>query len=786
MLSSLDRKLLRDIAHLRGQLIAVILVVACGIASYVGLASVYRSLEATRTRYYDDYRFADLFASLRRAPESIVPSMLAIPGVAEVQARVVVNVALDIPGLREPATGHVVSIPESRVRMMNDIHIRSGRYIEPGRDNQVIIGEAFAEANGLSPGDTVGAILNGRWKRLEIVGIGLSPEYVYEVTGFLPDNKRYGVIWMGRDAISSAFDMTGAFNDLAVRLSPDARPREVIAMIDRMLERYGTLGAFDRSKQLSHHLLSDQIDQIRVSATIVPLIFLGVTAFLVNIVLTRLVAIQRDQIALLKAFGYSNADIALHFSKFALVAVLAGTLLGCALGWWFGGALTGVYAQLYRFPLLEYDVDASVVGFAVVISGGSAMVAALAAVFGAVRLAPAEAMRPQLPARFRPGLLERIGFQRFVSTPTRIIIRNLERNPLKSALSSLGISISIAVLVSGRYSQDSLEVMMDNQFRVAQREDMTIQFVAPRPARARQEIRSLPGVIDMEVFRMVPVRLRARHRTRQLQLTGLEPGGDIHRVVDGAFREATIPTEGLLLSAKLAEILGVDAGDSVGLELLEGKRRVTRVAVAALVEELFGTSAYIDIAALNRLMNEGESISGAYLSVDRQRQQELYDRLKKTPAVAATTVTGVMLESFDENAAEGNRIFMSTTVILASVVAFGIVYNSARISLSERGRELSSLRVLGFTRRETAYILLGEQALIVLLAIPVGIAMGYGISLLIGNAISSEMFRIPLVISRHNVIESALTIVAAAVLSGLLVRRRLYSMDIIEVLKTRE
>ncbi len=779
---------MRDLFHLRGQVIAVALVVACGIATYVTMRSSYDSLVASRAAYYETYRFADVFAQLKRAPESLGAEIQNIPGVATTQTRVVLEVTLDVPDLDEPATARLVSIPEQQTPILNDIFIREGRYVEPGRRDEVLVSEAFAEANQLRVGQSLGAVINGHWEKLRIAGIALSPEYVHEIRAadIFPDRRRFGILWMSQDALGPAFDMEGAFNNVAVSLAPGASEAEVIDRLDELLERYGGLGAYGRDEQESHRFLADEIEQDRITGIIVPSIFLGVAAFLIHMVLSRLVATQRDQIAVLKAFGYGNVAVGAHYLKFALAAVLAGTVAGTALGVWFGAALAEVYKQFFRFPVLQFHVGIETAGLAIAISAGAAFVGAILAVRRVVALPPAEAMRPEPPATFRPGLLERIGLQKLVSPAARMIARNIERRKWKAALSILGIALAVAVLVVGRYSFDALDYIIEVHFRTAQREDATIIFNNPRTSRARYDVTHLPGVLRAETFRSVPVRLRFAHRSKRVAILGIKPDGELRVLLDRSLRKVDLPSEGLMLSTKLAEVLGARPGDEITVEVLEGERPVRQVPVVRLVDEWIGLSAYMDSRALNRLMREGETVSGAYLAVDPKYATQLYSLIKRTPAVAGAAFRERMLASFLETIAESLTISTTVLIVFACVIAFAMVYNSARVALSERGHELASLRVLGFTQREVSVMLLGEQALLTLAAMPLGFAIGLGICALLAQLMNTELYRMPLVVSGQTYAFAFLVIAGAVGLSGLLILRRLYNLDLVSVLKTRE
>ncbi|MCA3029228.1 MAG: FtsX-like permease family protein [Rhodocyclaceae bacterium] len=789
----ISKILWRDLWHLRGQLTAAALVVACGVMAQVCMHSAYISLKATQEKYYDRYRFAAVFASLKRAPESLAGVIGALPGVAQVQTRVIVDATLDIPGLAEPASGRLVSIPERQVPMINDIYLRRGRYIEASQPDGVLISEVFAQANKLDVGDKLGAILNGRRRELTVVGIALSPEYIYEVgPGMLfPDNRRFGVLWMGRESLATAFNMQGAFNDVSLTLTPHsfnkgAEEVEVIAGLDRLLSAYGGLGAYDRKDQLSNRFLSDELAEIRVSATYIPAIFLTVAVFLIYIVLSRLVVMQRTQIGLLKAFGYSSASVALHYLKFSLVTVLSGLLPGLLLGLYLGQLVTNLYQEYFHFPLLELVVSPEVILGAALVNLTGACAGATAAAKRVAAITPAEAMRPEAPTNFRAGVFERSGVAVWLPTSARMILRNLARKPWKALLTVLGIGIAVGLMMVTRFMLDAVDHMMTVQFDLVQRDDVTILFHEPRAASAIFGIRQLPGVLRAEPFRAVPVRLRHEHRSKQIALTGLANDSELHQIIDSQLRVTKVPAEGLMLTRKLGEILGVTTGDNLTLEVLEGSRQIRQVAVAGLSDELIGIGAYMDAGALAQLLGEDNLISGARLRVDPAYAETLFSRLKRIPAVSGVAIRSAMLGSVKQII---DRAFLQVSLVemlFAAIIVGGMVYNSVRISLSERGNELASLRVLGFTQREIMVMLMGEQALLTLLAIPVGMVMGYGMSAALVPIFDREMFRIPLVFGVKSFTYPVIATLVAAMLSALLVARRLRHLDLIAVLKTRE
>lgn len=787
-MKAIDRKLIRDMTHMWGQILAICAVIACGVSTFVMSLSALEALRTTQEIYYDRYRFADVFVGLKRAPNALETRLAEIPGVAQAQTRVVRDVTLDLPDLNEPAVGRLISIPENGAIALNALHLRAGRYIEPGRDDEILAAEGFVDAHHLHPGDKITAIINGRRKDLRIVGTALSPEYVYTIRlgALVPDDKRFGVFWMGRQALAAAFDMEGAFNDVTLDLAPGADEQDVIERLDDIVRPYGGLGAHGRRDQISNRFLSDEIKQLQRMGTIIPSIFLSVAAFLLNVVLSRIVALQRDQIAALKAFGYSNLAVGIHYLKLVLIVAVVGVLIGSVVGFWLGLNITKIYTRFYKFPMLYFTLPPKVALMALGASAGAAVAGTLNVIRQAINLPPAEAMRPEPPSAYRLTILERLGLKDFFSQPARMILRHLERRPFKAFFSSFGMAMAVSILILGRFSVDSLDYLVDMQFMVQQRHDANIALVEPTSMSGLYEIQHLPGVMHVEPRRMVPVRVNYGHFQRRTMIQGLVDDPQLNHLMDENLEPIALPKEGIVLNSKLAELLGVKLGDTLSIEVLEGARPIRDVPVTGLATEYLGTFCYMNLRALNRILGEGDSLTEVYLTADESQVDALYQQLKETPRVACVMIKKVSIRSFRDTIMENMLTMQFYNVVFACIIAFGVVYNTARIALSERGRELASLRVLGLTRGEISFILLGELAVLTFMALPLGIAMGWLLVKVVCMFLDTEMYRIPFVIAPVTYGFSLSVVVVAALLSGLIVRRRLDHLDLIAVLKTRE
>lgn len=787
-MTPLNTKIMRDLWRIKGQAIAIALVIGAGIAMYIMSLGTLYSLEETRSAYYERYRFADIFVPLKRAPLKLKSDMATIPGVKTVEARITKLVTLDLPGFEEPATGQLISLPESGEQVLNVLHLRQGRFLEANRPDEVLVSEAFALAHDFKPGNTFSAIINERKRTLTIVGTVLSPEYIYVLGpgALMPDNKRFGVIWMSNRAMEAAFDLGGSFNEATVIVERGANIAEIITALDSIAEPFGGISAYGRKDQISNWFVTNEISQLQTMGNVAPPLFLGIAALLLHIVVSRLIVTEREQIGLLKAFGYSNHQVAWLYIKFVLAIVLIGLLIGVAAGTWLGRGMTELYTEYFRFPFLYYIFDGMIYVTALVFSVVVGLFGTLTSVWRAVRLMPAVAMQPPPPTSYQTAWVERLLQLKGMSESSRMILRHALRWPARTSLSVFGSALAVSILVSSIFFLDSMDQLVDLQFFQTQRQNVTVRFTETQSDATIREIAKIPGVLATEPIRSVPVRLINGHRKRFENIVGLSSDATIYRPLNTNLRPLRLPDFGLALSTKMASILDVSLGDTITVEIKEGRRHVFELPITVLVEEYIGSPVYMEIKALNQLLAEDPTVTGATLRIDKLKTVEILRRLKGFPSISAVSLQDVLVKSFRKTIEENMGLMIVFNIIFAGIIAFGVVYNSARISLSERSRELASLRVLGFMRGEVAYILLGEQLLLIAIALPIGCLIGYGQSALWVLSMDSDLFRLPFVIARDTYAWSVVIVLIAATISGLIVRRKLDSLGLVEALKTRE
>ncbi len=787
-MKALDRKLLRDLRLMWSQALTIALVVASGVAGFITSFSAYDALSWSRDLYYADARFADVFATLKRAPLALERQLEGMAGAAHVQTSLAQVVPITVPNVADPIIGRLIGLDLRAPQRLNKVHLRSGRMLgaQRGAALETLVSEGFALGRGLKPGDRINALINGKREQLLIVGIALSPEYIFAGMGGSPDQRGFGVFWLDRDALAAAYNMEGAFNQVAVRLGPGASEGAVIDQLDRLLAPYGGASAHGRDLQMSHMILSSEIKEQRVLGSVLPSIFLAVAGFLLNVVLSRQIATQREQVAALKALGYGNRAIGLHYLKLVLLIVLLGVTLGLILGTLLGHWFVGIYADVFRFPELRYRVKPELILAAVGVALAAAVLATLHAIRATVRLAPAEAMRPPAPGVYKPMLVERLGLRHWFSPAMRMILRTMERRALRTGLTIFGIAVAMAIVITGAFWRDAIAVLMDTQFNRVLRGDVSIALLEASPARIRHEALKLPHVSAVEVARSAPVRLVHANHSWRGSIQGKPARPELHRIVDLQQRVVAPPRDGLLLTDRLADRLQVKPGDRVRVEFLEGRREVMEIAVSAVVVEMMGMNAYIERQSLNRMLREGDLVNQITLAAQRGHEPELLNRLKELPRVAVAFSKSVMMKNIEDVTARNVLVFSAILTAFATVIAIGVVYNNARIALAERAWELASLRVLGFSRVEVSAFLLGELAIEIALALPLGMVLGYLLASGIIGLIKTDEFYFPFVIEPATYAYAALSVLAAGGVSALIVRRRIDTLDLVGVLKTRE
>lgn len=787
-MDALELKLLRDFTRLWAQFLAIALVLACGVAILLMSFGMSRALDDTRAAYYERNRFADIFADARNVPRALLDAIADIDGVANVEARVTTTATLDIDGKPGTTVAYFASLPETGPPQLNIPLLRRGNWPDPLATGEVLLNAPFAEANRLWPGDSFHANINGALRELTVTGWALSPEFIYTIGpgSLVPDNEDYGIIWMPERPLSALLGRTGAFDNLALTLRPGTRSAPVMDEIDQLLKPYGSWGAIARKDQVSNAFIDGEITQLRTLAYILPPIFLGITVFLVNMVIGRIVALERTEIGLLKALGYAKTTIALHYLLLATLVAGTGVVIGWIAGSWLSFGLARLYAQFFHFPYLIYNVSWGSYVLSGVIGITAAGAGAIYSALKAARLSPATAMQPPSPPRYRRNWVDRALAAIRLSQPSMMIIRSILRWPFRAAMSVLGMALAVSVLVASNFFPDALDHIIDSAFHQSNRQHSVLFFNDTLPESVLEEVRRLPGVKQAEGQQYLSAVLRNGHREKRSVVEARRPGADLSRVVDETGHSLDAPRDGIMLSQRLAAHLDLSVGDVVELEFLGNRQGTHSLTVTRLVTQYFGLGAYIDIETSNAMFQQAPQISVINVTLDAARRNAFEASLSDLPRLAGSAMMDENRISFEETISQNVLVTTTIYAILGTLITVGVAYNGARIQLSERARELASLRILGFTRGEVGYILVGEIMLLAVLAQPLGWALGWVFAKAMVDGFSSDLYAIPLVLKPATFSSASLVVLIAALVSVLVVFRRLDRLNLVSVMKTRE
>lgn len=788
MVNTLTKKLIRDLWALKAQVITIALVVASGISVLISAFSTYESLRQAQSQFYTKYHFAEIFADLKRAPNYLDKQLNTISGVSQTETRIIYDVILNLPDLAEPASGRFISLPDKNAPLLNQLYLRQGRWIDATQNNEILVNESFAQAHHLKPGDHIKALLQRHLQDLQIVGIVLSPEYIYAIqeNSLLPDNEHFGIFWMNRSALEAAVGMQGAFNNIVLTLAPNGNKNLIIETLNKLFASYGILAAYDRNDQISDRFVTNEIKQQKILATSIPPIFLIVASFLLNIVANRLVTKQREQIATLKSLGYSNWTISMYYLKFVLVIVILGAITGTVLGIWLGQRMTVLYSEYFRFPSFNFQFSWWIPLIGVLISLMAAGSGVLNAIRVVTKLAPAEAMRPPSPTSYHKLFFEQFKLFNLLSPSTKIILRYLFRRPIRSFTTSFSVALSVAIIVLGLFWGDAIRYIIDNQFLKSKKEDALITFTEPIPDQALLELQHIKGIIFAEGYRIAPARISFQHYSYLTGIFGIPENSQLKLLLDNSSRVMPIPLHGILMSNMLAEKLHAKLGDKIRVEILVGTRATTEMQLLGLVNDYIGEALYTNINTVNRLLSEDRLITNAGITIDSHYTKSVYNELKNLTNISSVTVKQLLIDSFENTFAKHILVFTTFLACFAIVITVGVIYNSTRISLAERTWELATLRVLGFTIGEVSKILLGEIMIEILLSIPMGFLIGYFLARLALYWMQTDWFKIPLIIEPKTYAFAAFITLFSGVVSAYLVQRKVKQFDLVSVLKVTD
>lgn len=785
-LGALNKKLVRELGHLKTQVFSISVVMAIGISMLFGFSSTYKSLEKSRDDFYQSSGFSNVFLNAKKAPDLLAKQLESIKGVKQVESRLEYEALISLPKFQEPAVGRFISIPDGRQPKMNRIHLTRGRIPQATANNEVVVTPGFFKAHELSLGDLFSATLNGRLRKLKVVGVGVSPEHIISIQAGLPfpDDLHFTVVWINQTALEATYDMRSSFNSAVIETNPNINELEVIAKIDQKMDPFGGHGAYGREKQVSYFFVKEELNQLKTHALMIPVIFFLVAAYILNVVISRMVRAQRGEIATLKALGYLDSEVASYYFKVTSVIVFFGAVIGLGLGHWLGRAMIDLYGDFYRFPTLKYDFTYLELLLSIVVSLMVALAGAYFSLRHIFQMQPAEAMRPPSPPSYQKAFLESQAWFRQMQIRTRMNLRSMVNFPVKTTLTGLGMCFSVVILVSGLFWQDCLDFLILAQYSFVQKESGRIQLTHDVSPRAVKEVESLQGIVEAEGYRQSVVKVKFGTREETTSIKGFPDQARLQGLVDEDLRDIALSKSQIFISRILSDQLKVGEGDTIDIEFTEGREPKFQLKISRIVDSLMSNELITSRRTLAQMLKSDDLVN-QILFRSLQDTSVLYTKLKSMPNILSISYKDSALEFFEQNSARFIGVIAVIISIFAGAIGFGVAFNSLRVALAETDWELATLRILGFTTPEVFFILFSEILILLILFLPVGWVLGYWNGRVLLNMMSVEAFQIPFIIDPMTYAWATLILFASVSVSAFFIFRLVARLDLVATLKSR-
>ena len=793
-MNMLDRKLVRELYRSKGLLLAITSIVAVGMTCFVSMRSAYYNLQRAQSDYYRDCRMADFWIDLKKAPLAEIATLQELPGITQITPRIQFAATVDLEQVSKPLNSLVLSLPDKRRAVINDIILRDGDYFTDRRENEVIVNAAFARRHGLYPGSWIHLLLNNRRQELFVVGTAISSEFTYLLGpgALVPDPSSFGVFYLKQSFAQDVFDFDGAANQVVGRLAPGGRQgiEVILSQAEQQLESFGVSAATPLELQVSNQFLTGEIAGLGATSAVIPAIFLLVAALVLNVLITRLTRQQRTVIGTLKALGYGDWQIFGHFLKYGLSVGIVGGVLGSALGYLSATGMTAMYRQFFEFPDLESGFYWHIHLLGMLVSLCCAVLGTLHGARAMLQLQPAAAMRPESPRGGRKIWLERLeGWWSRLSAPWRMTLRGIFRHRLRTLAGMFAAAMGAGLLAAGFMMTEIQSYLIDFQFHETLLSDIDLTFESERGEAAWDEVKQYPGVDRAEPTLSVACDLVHGPYHRKAGVTGLLAGAQLTIPRDDQERPIPIPDCGIVLTDRLATILHARAGDRITLIPVKGERRPSEVVVTRVAESFIGMAAYADIHYLSQLVDGEFTMTGAQLALNRNEadRRDLYRELKETPAIESLTARQDMIDNLIKTLINNQYVFIGLLVLFAGIVFFGSIVNSSLVSLAERQREVATFRAMGYGPWEVGGLFLRESLIVNLCGTLLGLPFGYSLVALTSLAYAqNDLIRLPVVSAPWVWLSTVALSIMFALMAHSVVQWRVHGLDFREALNVKE
>lgn len=780
-MKKLDLRLLRLINNQRGQFIAITVLVIVGLTVYTALSTAIVNLEDTLNYYYDQTNFADIFVQFSKVPESALNKVKKINGVKEVEGRIVFDIRMETEDSNEKVKTRIVSIPDNN--MINKLYTIEGNYIET-KNKEVMVIEQFANARNMNINDTIKPYIEGKTFDLKISGISASPEYVYLMENeqsLLPMPDKFGIIFVSQEFARQNFGFKDSYNEILVTVKDKEKIDKIKNQIEKELDQYGIKRIYTRKEQLSNRMVMEEINGVKKTSSTVPVIFLGVAAIIISAMLSRMIRNDRMSIGVLKALGYSNINVLMHYTKFSILIGLIGSILGIILGTVLSGSIAKLYAQFFNIPMLKFKLYYVYMFSAIILS---IIFCTLAGIWGSrkvLKILPAESMRPEPPKQGGRIFLDRIDILwKKLSFSWKMVLRNILRNKKRFIFITFGIAMTFAITLMPSMMDSAMNDIFDGHYSEFQKMDYNINFSTPLSTNAINEIKHIVKVEKIEPKIEFPFEIVYGNNKMVANIIGVNNDTEFYGFKNINEQNINLPSEGIVLSEGLARFLGVQKGDKVKIKTFIPNKNDIYVEVKDIIKQSLGTNGYMDIGIMGSELLDKGLITGVYIDSNDDIKEKL-ENVKNISSIQSLEDMRSIFEEF----VELTLYSIGMMIIFAGILGFAIVYNSTIMNIAERKLEFSSLRVMGFSKKEIFKIVTKENTVMTIFGIILGIPLGQSMLSSLEKTFNTEIYTLEMNPTLSSYIITSVLTIAFVVLAQLATYKKINKLDFIEALKNR-
>jgi len=777
----LNLRLLRLIKNSKGQFIAITALVIVGLTIYTALSTAIVNMEDTLNYYYDETNFADIFVQFSKIPETALDKVNKINGVKDVEGRIVFDIQMKVDNGDEKVKSRIISIPDNSI--VNKLFIVDGNKIEAKNKDAIVI-EQFANARNIRINDTIQPYIEGRVFDLRVSGISASPEYVYLMENeqsLLPMPDKFGVIYVSEDFARQNFGFKDSYNEVSITVKDKDHIDKIITQIEKELDQYGIKRIYSREEQLSNRMVSEEIKGVKQTSSTVPVIFLGVAAVIIAAMLSRMVRNDRMSIGVLKALGYNNMNILMHYTKFSILIGFIGSVFGLIFGTILSGNIAKLYIQFFNIPMLKFNFYYEYMIIAIVLS---IVFCTFAGIWGArrvIKILPAESMRPEPPKQGGRAFIDRIDILwKHLSFSWKMVLRNIFRNKKRFVFITFGIAMTFAISLIPSMMNSAMNDIFEGHYSDFQKMDYNINFSTPLNINAVNEIKHIVDTDRIEPKIEFPFELIYGNNKLVANIIGVKSNTEFYGFKNLKGQSINLPNDGIVLSEGLARFIGVEKGDKVKIKTFIPNKDDIYVEVKDIIKQSLGTNGYMEISYMGNILLDKSLITGVYINSSDNIKGEL-ENIKGIASIQSLADMRSIFEQF-----MGLMIgSISVMIVFAGILGFAIVYNSTIMNIAERRLEFSSLRVMGFSKKEIFKIITKENSVMTILGIILGIPLGQSMISSLESTFSTEIYTIEMNPTLSSYIITAILTIIFVIIAQLATYKKINSLDFIEALKNR-